>query len=280
MRRLAVAVLLATLVAFPGCRSSGTFRSPFPKEEVAAGRHEVRTIEDVRTRLDATTAPHPELWVRAGITIRQGGDKNFISTVTLFRSPDQLRMRGSRLDINLFDLLLDGNAVSFLLNREGKRFDGSLEELGRLSQATGGLTPKDLVSAVLVRRSLQEVLASGNASVDMPREGHLLIAGLVGKDQTGLWLVRQEDGMVREFLLRDRDQQDLVRIQYEAYELTGPMREPLPSKLRMKIPRTGAELLVDISEYRLEPKLRDAQFRPPKARTVLPLADLQFEATP
>lgn len=268
-------LLIAAIVGASGCGRRADFVSAYPETELKSGARAVTDAEALRERVQVAGADVPEMTVNAGVKVRSEGTSGFISVRALYQQPDRIRLRGSRLDVTLFDLLLLGDRVHLYLREEGARFDGSLEELARVSGAIGGLSPRELVSSLLVLGQLREVLADGKPAVVSDEGEHFLVAARVGsQDAQGFWLVRKSDGLVREFLLRDKAGAPQVRVYYEAYGLHGSASQPMPERLRLQVVPTGASFEVKVSEYELAPELKPAQFEPSKARRVRALADL------
>ena len=245
----------------------------------------VNSREELLQLLRARTREHAELWVKASVTIRQqeSSRKDFFTAIAMYRAPDKIRFGGSRVPIGtLFDVLLDGDRAVIYFNREGSLFVGSIDELAEKAEAIGGLSPRDLVSAVLMQQQLLDVLSSGDPVTVEPTAEHLLVATRRNSGQQCLFMVRRQDGLVEEVLLRDEQGEETLRVRYQEYQLVADQeaREPLPSRMKLEVRSQGVTIDADVVEYRLEPKLNDKAFLPPRAKRTYPMKALQFEASP
>lgn len=245
----------------------------------------VTDLEELREALLARTNRHEEIWVRSDVTITREGERgrDFFTALVLYREPEQFRLRGSRLPIGtIFEVLLSGNEAYLHFNREGKLFVGTLEELAERSGVIGGLTPRDLVSAVLVQQNLAEWLASPAHRV-VWRDGgeHLLLGSRhPASGRQILWLVRKSDALVREVVIRSPEGVEDLRIEFLRYRLEsrgeGP-GEPFPVDFVFTVPLEGIVIRSEGAEYKLAPGLDDRAFAPPRARDVYPIRSLHFE---
>jgi hypothetical protein len=292
-RVIALAAAVVISVAVIGCHPRtypSVFESPYEAEELAARRLAVDDAAALRAALEARTGRHQQLWVKSEVVITQPGraGRDFFTALALYEAPDKFRLRGSRTPIgNLFDLLMVGDQVDLFFNREGRLFTGTAAELSEKVSLVGGLSPRDLVGAALIQQSLRDWMANPENPTVVARRGEfLLVAGRGGDAGLQLfWLVRREDALVREFLMRDAGGRELLRISYERYQLEdNPAveggREPLPAALRMTVPGTGVSISSTGAQYKLNPGLVARAFERPRAEEVYPLSSLAFEAQP
>jgi hypothetical protein len=252
------------------------FRSAYPAREIAGGQWSTPTPELFLASL-ATRAPAiREMAVEGGgrVSLPEGG--GFVSLNAIYQEPDRLRLRGSRLDITLFDLVVDGESASLYDRDAGARFDGTVGELALLSGPVAAMPPRELVAALAVLPLLRRLAEGPEPFVVSDRGGYLLAAspvpGVAGGN--GIWLIRKEDGLVREFLLRGADGREELRVQYKSWGRFGPGQQPMPTRLKVIAPGAEATLDLDISSYRLDPGLQPRQFEPQRARRVVPMAAL------
>jgi hypothetical protein len=274
-RGIVVLFGMLLLVATGACGRRAGFESAWSDKELKTGTRAVPDEAALRSAL-AVSSPHrPELLVDAGVKARAPGASGFISVRALYQEPDRIRLRGSRLDITLFDLLMRDDEVFLYIRDEGARYDGTRAELSRASSVIGGLSPRELVASLQVLSELRRVLESGAPVVVSDEGSNLLVAARVGSEGAqGLWLVRKTDGLVREFLLRDRFRGEQIRVTYARYGLYGDDRQPMPDKLTLRLESEQSTFQINVNEYRLEPGLRPAQFEPPEARRIRPLSQL------
>lgn len=277
--------LLALGVLMAGCGGTKSFHSAYDKKEIATRRHAVTNREDLTAALQASVHKHDELWAKSDVVVRQKSikKKTFFTALLLFRSPDQVRLRGSRVPIGtVFEVLLLGRQAMIYINQENRLFTGDISELASKTEAIGGLTPRELLAAVFVQQDLLERLeGEGEISVT-DKEDHLLIAALHPINRRQLfWQVRKADGLVEELLIRSPEGAEQLRIKYREYSMEedseASTTEPLPTDFVMNLAGEDVEVSVEVNEYKLSPKLKDAVFFAPKARETYRLRDLQFK---
>lgn len=277
---------LAAAVLLSGCRTTRDFQSPYAKEALEQRTYAVNNSAELLEALEQRTRLHDELWVKSDITIRQEAQrgKDFFTALVAFRAPDQLRLRGSRAPIGtVFEVLMNGQEAGLYFNREKRLFRGTTAELLEKARMMGGLTPMDLVSGVFVQQHLLGWMRSGNPMGSRDLGEHLLIgAPFPGGGGQMFWLVRKEDALIREVLLRSPEGQPILRMKYMEYDLAenpDGFEEPLPMEFEMILEGQGVALEADVSEYRLEPLNPALLERWPDARETYPLSQLEFEET-
>lgn len=273
------------LSACPGRR--GGFTSPYEAGALEKGAFAVSNLEELRAALLERTGRHGEIWMRSDVTITREGERgrDFFTALVLYREPELFRLRGSRIPVGtVFDVLLSGDEAYLHFNREGQLFVGTLEELASKAGLIGGLTPRDLVSAVLVQQNLSEWLASPMHQVAWRDGGeHLLVASRhPANGRQILWLVRKDDALVREVLIRSPRGEEELRIEFLRYQLESAdegAAEPFPADFVFTVPGRGVVIRSEGAEYKVAPGLDDRAFAPPRARDVYPLSSLHFEET-
>lgn len=279
--------LVVLLLMGSGCRSRVPveFVTPYDPVQIATGAVSVQSLDDLRAALSARTNHHEQLWVRSDVTIEQEGrsGRDFFTALVLYQEPDMFRLRGSRVPIGtLFDVLLREDQATLHFPREGRMFVGDIDTLAEKASAIGGLTPRDLVTAVLVQHHLSALLNDPSRRVAWSDRGsHLLLASRHhGSGRHFFWLVRKDDGLVEEMLIRTPLGREELRVRYLGYTLLGDGEggpEPFPTDFQFVVPGEGLEISSAGSEYRLNPGLSPRAFEQPDAREVYPLAALQFE---
>ncbi len=238
-------MVLLTCAFSVGCGGKQGFVSPYPEKPAERAAFAVTSGEELRLALRDRTRFHDELWVKSDIKIRQEGKKgtDFFSALVAFKAPAQLRLRGSRAPIGtVFEVLLDGNDAGLYFNREKRLFIGTVAELLEKAEMLGGMTPMDLVSAVFVLQNLRDWYGAAMTMIERDLGQHLLIGSRVPSGVQFLWLVRKEDGLVRELLIRSAQGDPLLRIKYQEYRMVGnPDRfeEPMPFKFTMHLESKG-----------------------------------------
>ncbi len=288
--RLSFGLVLIAVLAFSllgtSCRGPRGFVTPYDSAAIREGRTAAEDRDMLLARL-RERAPYPtELWFRSRVNVRyeDRGGSDFFTAVVMYREPDQVRLGGSRSPIgSLFDVLVIGEWVSLYFNRERQQFIGTTSDLAEKAGAAGALSPNEMLTAILVQQELRRYLEGREPVLVRPRgEDHLLVA--TRQSPTGrqlFWLVRRQDGLIEELVVREPDRRGEIRVRYREYRLyehpERPGEEPLPYRLDVLIPAEGIEVELRVTEYRLAPELTDRSFQPPQGREVYNLRDLAFE---
>lgn len=278
---------IALLLMGSGCRSRVPveFISPYDETTIQSGRVSVNNLEELRLALADRTAHHEQLWVRSDVTIEQEGrsGRDFFTALVLYQEPDFFRLRGSRVPVGtIFDVLLRGDQATLHFPRDGMMFVGDINTLAEKASLIGGLTPRDLVSAVMVQHHLSGILNDPGRRIAWSDRGEKLLLGARHRESGRLffWLVRKSDGLVEEMLVRTPAGREELRVRYLRYALLergdGPV-EPFPTDYQFILPDEGIEISSAGSEYKLDPGLSERAFAQPSAREVHPLATLHFE---
>lgn len=277
--------LLVVVCAFAtGCFStSHGFKSPYAKRDLRAGFLAVNNAADLKAALIARTPLRDNLWARSEVVVRQDAVRGsrYFSAVLLYREPDQIRLRGSRMEIgNIFDVLVLGDQASVFLNRSGDLYRGSLAQLAETSGRMAGFGPRDFLGALMVQQELRRALEGSDPVGVLPKgDAHLLVA--TKNVETGrqfFWLVRKADGLVEERLVRNAQGAEELRILYRRYSLEGPpgadKTEPFPQQMTLQVAASGATVALDLDSYRLDYLFPTQAFIEPRADKVFPLRDL------
>lgn len=288
MRAFRPILAIITVVLLVSCGARRGFVSAYDAKALDSGAFRADSREQLTSVLEARTQQHDMLWTKWNVTIHETatGGKQFFTAVAMFQAPDRVRFGGSRVPMGtVFDVLLNGNKAYLYFNREGKLFAGTIDELSQKTSAIGGLSPRDLVAAVLMQEQLLSMLRSGTPPEVLESGEHLLVAGRHARTRQDLLLmVRRADGLVEEAVVASAQGEEQLRIRYLAYELVENedlgTREPLPSRMRLEVRREGVTIEAESREYRLAPKFPEAAFLPPRARETLPLSSLQGVGPP
>ncbi len=245
-------------------------------------------VEDrdaLRTSLAERTRPTGDLWIRFGMTVRQGGDRvaPSFTAIAMFRPPDSVLLGVSRIGIGrVMTLLVEDGVVQLYMDRERELLVGTMDELAEKTALLGGLEPRDLVMGVTVLRELHDALGDERPVAVRPRGDHWLVGSRRDDGRQLLWLVRRTDGLVEELLLRSPEGSEEIRVRYLEYDLVeqaGAARAlPYPVEMVYTSVQEAVTIEAEVKEYRLDPDL--PAFRLPQAKAVYRLRDVTFEEEP
>lgn len=274
MRRILLLIALTTAVALmAGCRAERTFHSPYDIEDQPRTL-ERGTIAEVHALMRERAVDHPTLWSGGKIVISVQGErkKQWFDMTLLFRSPDAIRLRGSRIPIGtLFEVIMNGDSAWVYLNREKELYAGQRADLSKVSGVTGALSLQDMMAAILVNQDLLRRLDEGGRWTVLPTQKDVLLAKSIEDGRQLIWRLRRSDGLVREVVLRGPQDRIEMRVSYWDYALESDATEPLPEEFVIGLYEDQLNFDVEIDKYKINPALVDAVFLPPKAEKVFPM---------
>lgn len=277
-RALRTLLLLAFLAAGSGCRSTGTFVSPY---DPRAGAPVAASIADIQRTLGDRASAHPRLWAKADLAIKTEGRKgtDHVTALLLSEEGKFLRLRGSKAPVGtVFDVLIKGDAASLYFNREGMLFYGTLKELQEKLGAASSVMPEDLLSALMVQQRALDAMARGGAGVVAAGDGSPLLAWKDALGRQHVARFRASDGLVDEWLMRDARGRELLRVRYLEYRLVDVRGrgEPLPWRFEMRVPEPETVVKADLDGYKIDPPFSEKTSAEPDAEERHPLRALEF----
>jgi len=291
LNRFHLLILAATVGLLAACGKPRGFESAYAEKELNTGTFRTDDAAALKSALEAEAAPLESLWVKMGVTPRQRGKRmspSFTATAIYQAGtadiPEYILLGFSRRELGtLFTVLVSGDRAQFYANQDRHLFEGSISDLAGNAAVLGGLSPRDLVSAVAVRRELATVLGKPGTFAIRDRGTHLLVAtrhATTGRQY--FWLVRKLDALVEEVLIRTPAGAEEVRVAYPRWSLeTDPAKAaqtPWPSRIEITIPAESILIEADVREYRF-----DREYAPPprfKPRETYALRDLRLEGGP
>jgi Domain of unknown function (DUF4292) len=287
---LLVTCTLCLAFFLAGCRSKAKlFVSPYEKEELAAQLHAVYTEDELRQSVAERSEALDTLKAKMGVTIRKDGKRAFPSftALVLYRDPDFIKLAIQRFEIGtLYTLLIKGDEVQMYSRRDHAMFVGTVDDLAEKTGLFGGLTPREVVSALLVQHRLSEVLESDDPYViTLHKNTHFMVTWVDPQDHRQFfWLVRQEDALVEELLIRSPQGREEIRIQYNEYDLVeNPETEtvmPYPEEMVFRLPRNGMTIKMSSKKYQPDLEFSSAVDSLPEPRDVYLLKNVVFEENP
>ncbi|MCK6553064.1 hypothetical protein L6Q96_00535 [Candidatus Binatia bacterium] len=238
------ALLLALLALVPGgCArpapgpvADRVVRSDDPARVFAAVRARERSVQTIRARFVVAAVVEEE-------TRRADG-------VMLVKRPDRVRLRlVSPFGLTVLDYTRVGDRSRLLLPLEGRTIDGS-------AGASDGLAAPADFGRLLLR------LGDDPAARCTPRhDGEAIVVDCVGSDGSLLRSATIDPTtatVTREVAYADRD----VAVVMELSDYGVVDNVPLPFRLRLAYPRSGASTDIRVRAYELNPELDDALFDP------------------
>jgi len=247
------AAMLAT-----GCRSRGPeFQSPYRPGSDDMLR--AATPQEVYDLLRYRTPDHDLYWTRGRISLRvpeESGVAWFDGTL-IYRQPDAVRLRGSRLGIGLlFELIVANDNAWVHLRRERELYGGTLDELRESGGVIGALSLKDMMAAVLVNQDLKERLESPRQWSILDQGREFVMATNIEQGRRVYYRIRRNDGLVRELVLRDAWGRIEAQVIYEGFTLEeGAL---LPTAMTIHLAERSLEVRFNVAEYKLNPDMDPA----------------------
>ncbi len=286
MKRLVLLVNFIAIGSFlSSCRTTEEFRSPYDEDQLEQGRFAVSTEAELNEALLGRSEPLDEIWVKFGVTVRRNGDRVLPSftAIALYQEPSRLKLGFSRFEIGtVYTILIEDQQAKMYANREGRLFYGTLDQLAEKTPMLAGLPPRDLVAGVLMQNELAQVLASGDRAALIDKGEHILVARRHPETRRQyFWLVRKQDALIEEVLIRTPEGREELRIRYQEYQFvenaeTGT-EHPYPERVFFDLIGENLEIEANVKEYRLAPAFPEAVWSLPDAKEQIPLSQVQFE---
>ena len=237
------------------------------------------TLDELKAVLDQRTRSHQTMQAVGRIVMEQEGmdGKIWFDANLLHRTPDDIRLRGSRVPVGtIFEVLTLQDSACVYLNREKELFVGTLQELQELGGVTGLLTPRQMLSALLINHDLKRRLeVRSEWMFGVNEETMLLSQEIPGSERVMSWAIRREDAAVTSVAIQQPNGVPDLIVEYEDYEFIDA-GELMPMELTVLLPQSAAKVSVKLSKYRMDPPLVDAVFQCPdgKAEAIYPLEEL------
>ena len=190
------------------------------------------TVRSLRANLDLTAG--------AGST-RQVFQGNLVVQPTGF-----LRVRGTRDQISVFDILVRDDKVRFVSFPDRVFFDGTLAELRANPEVMAGLYPEQLVENFTVEQSLIRKLKQHPQPMLYSDRDHYIIRLDAADGSSERWHLRQSDLLVDRYetMIGNRT---IAVVRYWAYQVVD-QKYLLPTQLVVESPEARTRFSVEVKE--------------------------------
>jgi hypothetical protein len=275
-----LSMFVLAIVVMAGCRGSRPRPADFSPLQNPDPLLRAGTPAELLALLERRAPDHRTVQAQGRVTVEvEGhGGRQWFDANLLYRDPDSVRLRGSRVGPGtLFEVLATPAESWFYLRQERDLYVGTSDDLREHLGLLGSLDLKELMSSILIAQELRFVLTNQAQSGWRVRRDDIEF-----RDQRGglqrIWTIDRHSGLVRRVELRE-DGRTMAFVEYDRYVLLeGP--ELLPDDLRVILPREGVTARLRISTYNLDPQLREDvvfESRPSGARATYPLWQLRWD---
>lgn len=205
--------------------------------------------------------PFQRLWASGKITLWGKGikGKKYFQATILFREPDLLRLRGSRMITStLFEFIVNSGRMAVVWNREKTWFEGDKEEWMAHPDLSLGIDPLFLPKALLIHQELINLFEDKRIT-RWQKKGRLYLFLSEGTDDSReAFLVGIEDLLIREAALYSSEGLLDVRLKFLRYDSFDG--EILPEEMEIFFPQTSITARVQISDYKYPESFDKAVF--------------------
>ena len=270
LQRLSLAITLIAMLMPVGC-SLRSFRlvsreySPLP-QDLSSPLSESDMNLILHDRAPAITT----LWSRMKVDIRGktvDGKQHFLATF-LYEPPDKARLRGYRTGLpTLFEILADGNALYFHLNRERELYLGTADEWSGSPVIFSHIDLRDTGYLLQPMQIFRSALEGGEWEIISEKGGHYVI--LVSRHPeitrfpgTITLIVRKTDLLVREMEISYPGRGVGAKVEYNYYGLFNT-RFVLPTDVVIKLQRHDTLITLRDVEYEINDPFNPKVFEPP-----------------
>jgi len=273
-------MVLALMCAGLACRGTGTRPSDFSPLRNPDPLLRQGTTEELMGLLERRAPPHRTLQAQGRVSVEDQVEnrRRWFDVNLLYREPDNVRLRGSRVGPGtLFEVLATNEESWFYNNRNRELFVGTVDDLRDHLGLLGSFDLSELMGSLMIAQEARKVIESGTMTDWRVRRNEVEFQETRG-GLTRHWTVDRHSGLVRRVELREGPTV-VATVEYDRYELIeGP--EILPTQLHVTMPREGIRTRLRVSSYNLDPELREDiifESRPRGARTIQPLWQLHWD---
>jgi hypothetical protein len=201
------------------------------------------------------------LWASGKITLWGNGikGKKYFQATILYREPDSLRLRGSRMITStLFEFIVNSGRMAVVWNREKTWFEGAKEEWVEHPELSLGIDPLFLPKGLLIHQELTGLFENQKIT-RWKKKGKTCLFLSEGTDGSReAFLVGIEDLLIREAALYSPDGLLAIRLKFLRYDSFDG--EILPVELEAVFPQTSITARVQIDAYKFPESFDDTVF--------------------
>lgn len=277
-RRLAAAPALAFALLLSGCSYFLPTKRhlPTPKApSVVQTTTPQALVKLVNQRWDAMNSLTATVEISATeLKSSQGLEKDFPSCrgFILMRKPKMLRVVGTFFGKRIFDMASDGTQFTLILNTENKVFEGSNTVTEKSTNPLENLRPDFFLDAIAVRGlnpNEEYMVTNDSETIEDASKKHLytipeyilnVMRPKTGPEKLPVRVVtfHRDDLLPYDQTIYDDQGNPQTLIYYSNYAEFSAGK--YPSKVVIKRPQEGIQLVLDVQEVHENVKLSDSQF--------------------
>jgi hypothetical protein len=277
VHRSSCAAALALPLLLAGCSLFPTTRHlPVPKTAIVQSATPRELVNQLNQSWDALNTMTAKVDIQATEFKTAEGVEKDEPTITgyiVMRKPNQLRIVGTDFSIKIFDMASDGSHFTLLDPHDNTAFEGANTVKEKSTNALLNLRPQFFLDAIAVRGldPGNEYMVEGDSeTIEDPSRKHLYI-----EQEYTLSVMQPKAGPEKlprrvitfhrdDMLPYDQDVYDSdgnleTQIRYSNYEQFGKFK--YPSKITIKRPQEGIQLVLTVDEVQQNVPVADGQFQ-------------------
>jgi hypothetical protein len=269
---LALPLLLAGCSLFPTTRhlpvpKTATVQSATPRELVNQINQSWAALNSMTAKVDIQAT---ELKTAEGLE----KDEPSITGYIVMRKPNQLRIRGTDFGLTIFDMASDGNRITLVIPQEKLAFQGASSVTEKDPEHPFyNLRPQFFLDAIAVRGldpGNEYMVAGDSETIEDPSRKHLYIEQeytlsvmqpKAGPEKLPLRVItfHRDDMLPYDQDVYDSEGNLETQIRYSNYEQFGKVK--YPSKITIKRPQEGIQLVLTVDDVQENVPVTDDQFQ-------------------
>jgi hypothetical protein len=201
------------------------------------------------------------LWASGKITLWGKGikGKKYFQATILYREPDSLRLRGSRMITStLFEFIVNSGRMAVVWNREKMWFEGVKEEWVEHPELSLGIDPLFLPTGLLIHQELTDLFENKRITRWQQKGKSYLFLSEGTHGSREAFLVGIEDLLIREAALYSKDGLLAIRLKFLRYDSFDG--EILPVEMEAVFPQTSITARVQVDAYKFPESFDNAVF--------------------
>jgi outer membrane lipoprotein-sorting protein len=269
---LALPLLLAGCSLFPTTR-----HLPVPKTATVQSATPQELVNQINQRWNALNTMTAKVEIQATVTKTAQGlekDEPAITGYIVMRKPNQLRVRGTDFGVTIFDMASDGDRFTLVIPPEKLAFEGASSVKGKdPDHPFYNLRPDFFLDALAVRgldAGNEYMVAGDSETIEDPSRKHLYIEQeytlsvmqpKLGPEKLPLRVItfHRDDMLPYDQDVYDSEGNLETQIRYSNYVEFGAVK--YPSKITIKRPQEGIQLVLTVDDMQENVPVTDDQFQ-------------------
>jgi hypothetical protein len=277
VHRSGCAAALALPLLLAGCSLFPTTRHlPLPRPMTVQSATPKELVNQINQGWDALNSMTAKVDIQATeLKTSEGLEKDFptITGYIVMRKPDKLRVRGTDFAVTVFDMASDGSNFTLLIPTEKTAFEGANTVKEKSTNPLLNLRPQFFLNAIAVRGldpGNEYMVAGDSETIEDPARKHLYIEQeytlsvmqpKAGPEKLPLRVItfHRDDMLPYDQDIYDSDGNLEEQITYSNYAQYGNIK--YPSKMTIKGPQAGIQLVLTVENVQQNVELTDDQFQ-------------------